>query len=266
MRKRSVLIIVFGIIFVLLFSFGSTLKQNYCLPILMYHSVNPEAKKGNLLAVTPETFEKQMHFLKALRYNVVPLEEAARLIREKQKVPARTVVITLDDGYRDNYVHAFAVLKKYNLPAAIFIIVNEVGRSQADRLSWDEIKAMQGSGIISFGSHTMTHKYLEEIKSREELAREIFDSKGILEEKLGREVDAFSYPSGTFTPEMRRLVIEAGYKLAVATNPGKGFANDDVFALKRLRISSNAANLFVFWVESSGYYNFMRESKRKHKK
>lgn len=266
MRKRRVLITVFGVIFVLLFSFGSTLKQNYCLPILMYHSVNPGAKKGNLLAVTPEIFEKQMHFLKALRYNVVPLDYAAGLIREKKKVPPRTVAITLDDGYRDNYAHAFPVLKKYNLPATIFIIINEVERGQGDRLSWEEIKDMRDSGIISFGSHTLGPEPLINIKSEEEVKKQIFDSKKILEEKLGGDIAAFSYPEGRFNDKIRQLVIDAGYKFAVATNPGKKIRNDDIFALKRLRISRNAANLFVFWVESSGYYNFMRESKRRHKK
>ena len=85
----------------------------------------------------------------------------------------------------------------------------------------------------------------------------------ILEEKLGRRINAFSYPAGRFNDRIRQLVMAAGYKLAVATNPGKKFADDDIFALKRLRISANSNNLFIFWVETSGYYNFMREHRHK---
>ena len=84
-----------------------------------------------------------------------------------------------------------------------------------------------------------------------------------MEEELGAEVNAFSYPEGMFNKIIKQLVMDAGYKLAVATNPGKKFSSDDIFVLKRLRISRNSNNLFIFWVETSGYYNFMREHRHK---
>ena len=263
MSRRRTLIAVFGAIFISALLFAGFIRQQYVAPILMYHSVNPNALPGNRLAVSVNTFERQMRFLKTHHYKVVPLEAIAGLIKDRKKTPPKTVALTFDDGYKDNYTYAFTILKKYNLPATIFIIVNEVGRPQSDRLSWDEIKAMQDTGLINFGSHTLTHKYLEEIKAEGELIKEVFDSKRILEARLGRKVNAFSYPSGRFTAAMRQMVIDAGYKLAVATNPGKCIPNDDIFALKRLRISSNAGNLFIFWVEASGYYNFMREQRHK---
>jgi peptidoglycan/xylan/chitin deacetylase (PgdA/CDA1 family) len=152
-------------------------------------------------------------------------------------------------------------LKRYGLAATVFVIVREIGRP--DRLSWDEIKEMQDSGLIVFGSHAIGPEPLINIKSEQELRNEIFDSKRILEEALGRPVNIFSYPGGRFNAETRELVIEAGYTLAVTTNPGKRYPNDDIFALKRLRISATSDNLFVFWLESSGYYNFMREHRHK---
>jgi peptidoglycan/xylan/chitin deacetylase (PgdA/CDA1 family) len=193
----------------------------------------------------------------------VPLEALAALLKEGKKIPPKTVTLTFDDGYKDNYTYAFHILKKYNLPATMFIIVNEVDRQKGDRLSWKQIKVMRDSGIIAFGSHCLGPEPLVNIKSKKELKREIFDSKKILEKKLNREVKSFSYPEGRFNAKIKQLVMDAGYKLAVTTNPGKGFPSKDVFALKRLRISSNAGNLFVFWVETSGYYNFMREWRRK---
>jgi len=69
----------------------------------------------------------------------------------------------------------------------------------------------------------------------------------------------FSYPEGRFDDKIRQLVIDAGYRLAVATHPGKYYPNDDIFALKRLRISENAKGLFVFWAETSGFYTFIKE-------
>lgn len=263
MFKRKRVIIALSIIFVLIISGIGFLKQSYVVPIIMYHSVEPQAKPENRLCVSAQTFKRQMRFLKSNHYNVLPLQEIAALIKEKKRIPPKAIAITFDDGYKDNYLYALPVLKEYNLPATVFIIINEVGRAQADRLSWDEIKEMQDSGVITFGSHAVGPDPLVKIESDEGLRREIFDSKKILEQKLGRTVFAFSYPEGRFNDKIRGLVIEAGYKLAVATNPGKNFADDDIFALKRLRMSENCRNLFVFWFETSGFYNFIRE--RRHK-
>jgi peptidoglycan/xylan/chitin deacetylase (PgdA/CDA1 family) len=263
MRKRKILIVILSITFVSVFFLVNFIKQNYVVPIIMYHSVNPCAVAENRIAVSVEGFECQMRFLKNNRYNVISLESLAALIKDKKKIPPQTLAITFDDGYKDNYTYAFPILKKYNLCATIFIIVNEVGRPQADRLSWDEIKIMRDSGIIAFGSHALGPEPLINIKSAGAIRKEIFDSKRILEEKLAKEVSAFSYPEGRFNDKIKKLVIDAGYKLAVATNPGKNFPNDDIFALKRLRISENAKNPFIFWVETSGFYTFMKE--RRHK-
>ncbi|MFH1888708.1 MAG: polysaccharide deacetylase family protein [Candidatus Omnitrophota bacterium] len=261
MFKRRFLIVLFAL---LIFALGSSavfIYGNYTVPIAMYHSVDPHALPQNRLALTPETFERQMRFLKNNNYNVLSLEPIAALIEEGKRVPHKTVSITFDDGYKDNYIYAFPILKKYNLPATIFIIIDEVGRP--DRLSWKEINEMRDSGIITFGSHTFGPEPLVNIKSEEEIRGQIFGSKRILEDKLGRPINAFSYPEGRFNDRIKQLVMEAGYKLAVATNPGKEFSDDDIFALKRLRISSNARNLFVFWAETNGYYNFMREHRHK---
>ncbi|MCM8795942.1 MAG: polysaccharide deacetylase family protein [Candidatus Omnitrophica bacterium] len=263
MSGRKICGISLIVLFALISGFVVFLSKQYVVPILMYHSVNPNALAENRLAVSVESFQRQMRFLKEHRYNVLPLEELARLIKEKKKIPRRTVAITFDDGYKDNYVYAFPILKKYNLAATIFIIVDEVGRPQGDRLSWDEIIKMRDSGLISFGSHTLTHKYLTEIEDEEDLRKEIFGSKRILEEKLAQPVNLFCYPGGNFNSFIRKLVIEAGYQYAVATNPGKNYPSDDIFALKRIRISSTANNLLVFWFEISGFYTFFKEHRHK---
>ncbi len=261
MSKRKVLIAVFGVIAAFLIFSVIFIRGKYVAPIVMYHSVTPSASPQNRLAITDATFERQMNFLKSRRYNVVPLETLAAMIKEKKKIPQKTISITFDDGYKDNYTYAFPILKKYNLPATLFIITDEVGRP--DRVNWDEVKEMRDSGLITVGSHALGPEPLINYKSRDEVKRQIFDSKKLLEEKLGREVNVFSYPEGRFTDWIRQLVIDAGYKCAVATNPGRRFASNDVFALKRLRISSNCHNLFVYWAETSGYYNLMREYRRK---
>jgi len=253
-KKRLIVVCSIIIAFVVL---ASGMGSQHMAPIIMYHSITPQAKVENRLQVSTSLFKRQMQFLKIHHYNIIPLEKLGEMIRDKQKIPAKTVAITIDDGYEDNYVYAYPVLKKLGFPATIFIVVNEVGRPNGGRLSWGQIKQMRDSGLITIGSHTLDHPYLPEVKSEEELKRQIFESKKILEEKLSTPVVAFCYPAGRFNAHIRDLVIQAGYKCAVATGLGRRFSNQDVYVLKRVRISE-ADNLFDFWAKISGYYNSFR--------
>jgi peptidoglycan/xylan/chitin deacetylase (PgdA/CDA1 family) len=143
-RIVFVILIVSGVLFL-----GSflVLRSNYTVPIIMYHSVNPvvENPAVHRLVVAPEDFERQMRFLKSHRYNVVLLSELARMLSSGRKLSPKTIAITFDDGYKDIYTYAFPVLKKYNLHATNFVIIDEVGRVLDDRLSWDQIKEMRDS-------------------------------------------------------------------------------------------------------------------------
>ena len=257
MFKRKKLIVVSGIVLIVAAIFFASIGSLYMVPIIMYHSVTPEAKVEDRIQISVNSFNRQMCFLKSHHYNVVPLAMVGEMIRDKKKIPFKTVALTFDDGYQDNYVYAYPILKKFGLPATVFIIVNEVGRPQGDRLSWDEIKKMQASNLIVIGSHTLDHPYLPEVKSEVELKRQIFDSKKILEQALGVGVDLFCYPAGSFNAHIKDLVIQAGYKLAVATGLGNRFSNQDVYLIKRVRVSETD-NLFDFWIKVSGYYNSFR--------
>ena len=261
-------VIKFGLAF-LLFSFFSfliwlgTVLSHYTVPILMYHYINNEEPLRSRLGVSPESFERQMRFLRERNYNVVSLEELADLIKNKKKMPPKTVAITFDDGYLDNYTHAYPVLKKYNIPAAIFVVINRIGKhlGNDDYMSWSQIRELSQSGLITIGSHSMNHPNLSEINLEEQLKEEIFDSKKILEKELNQEVKFFSYPFGGRSLDARRLVSLAGYKAALGTNFPKGYPGDDIYALKRLRISENCRNLFIFWVEASGFYTHIKEQR-----
>lgn len=268
-KRKAIVTAILIIVFLFTAAGVYFIRQNYVVPIIMYHQVLPNPDQGYRLAVSTQTFNRQMRFLKKHNFNVLPLEDLIRLIKEKKEIPSRTVVITFDDGYRDNYIYAFPVLKKYGLPAAIFLIVNEVGRVNSlgvpDRVSWQEIREMYDSGVITFGSHALGPEPLINIHSEEELKSQIFNSKSKLEKETGKKINIFSYPEGLFNTQIKQLVIDAGYIGAVATNPGKHSSSGDVFALKRIRISENAANMFIFTLEVSGFYTFVKEYKKYRK-
>jgi len=267
MPKAKKIVVIFSLVLVFLLALTiyavQSLSKHYAVPILMYHSVNPLAQKENRLAVTDELFERQMRFLKEHNYNVVKLEDLAGLLKAKKRIPPKTLAITFDDGYKDNFIYAYPILKKYRIPATIFIIIQEVGRVQNDRLSWIEIRQMHDSGLIAFGSHAVGPDPLYKMKSESDLRHQIFDSKKMLEERLGSEVTVFSYPEGMFDRHMQELVQAAGYKMAVATHPGSRFSNEDLFALKRQRISSRSGDGVVFWAQASGYYTFFQGKRHK---
>jgi peptidoglycan/xylan/chitin deacetylase (PgdA/CDA1 family) len=185
----------------------------------------------------------------------------AEMIAKKSKLPPKTVALTLDDGTEDNFLLAFPVLKEYGLKATIFLIYGQMDRP--GWLKWEEIKSMQESSLVEFASHTSAHAYLPGVSSEEALRKEIFDSKKALEEKLGRKVSGFSYPVGGFNPRVRQLVIDAGYSYAATVRPGKRFPDDDLFALKRIRVSHAPFWLISYWIKLSGYYTSILESRRK---
>jgi peptidoglycan/xylan/chitin deacetylase (PgdA/CDA1 family) len=263
MLKSKRLIIISIVMIALAAAIAGFIRLKYVVPVVMYHSVSEISEPKNRTHVSTAVFERQMLFLKKHHYNVLPLTKVAELIKNHQKIPAKTIAITFDDGYKNNYTYAYPILKKYNLPAVIFIILDEVGRPQGDRLDWAQIKEMQATGLITIGSHALGPEPLINYKSEEVLRRQIFDSKRLLQQNLGVPIEIFSYPGGMFNAAIRRMVIDAGYKLAAATNPGKDYPSDDIFAIKRLRISENAGNLFVFGVEISGFYTFMKEHRHK---
>lgn len=231
------------------------LKTAYVIPVIMYHSIDRN-DKSTKLSVSPESFERQMAFLRKHRYNVVGLDAITRYMERKEPIPPKTLAITFDDGFYNNYQYAYPVLKKYGIPATIFVIVDKVG--QPGYLGLDEMREMADSGIITIGSHTKTHPFLTGLGTAA-LGAELKDSKEALESALGAQVDSVCYPMGVYNDRVERLAREAGYLCAVATSPGPRKPNDDPYAIKRIKISRTSDNLFVFWFETSGYYTRVKE-------
>jgi len=106
--------------------------------ILLYHKVDYKAPPFFGVAVRPDVFEKQIRFLKRY-YKIVDLADLNQLEQLEQTFPSDLIVITFDDGYRNNYTHVFPLLKKYNVPATIFLATDYIGNNRLlwyDKLSW----------------------------------------------------------------------------------------------------------------------------------
>lgn len=235
------------------------MKTAYVVPVLMYHAIDHNDKETKL-SVSPDSFEKQMKFLHEHRYNVMKLDDLALLIKEKKNIPPKTIAVTFDDGFYNNYQYAYPALKKYNIPATVFVIVEKIG--QQGYLGWKEIKEMSDSGIVTIGSHALSHKWLPDMGTKQ-LKSELSLSKAMLEEKTGRPVNALCYPIGAHNERVKREASLAGYAYAVGTNPGKSSPSGDIYAIKRIKVSRTSDNLFVFSLETSGYYTWVKEHRNK---
>lgn len=212
--------------------------------ILMYHSIG----QGNLFFnVQPEYFIKQMAYLKNRQFKVISLKDLIeRLIRE-QPIPKKTVVLTFDDGYQDNYSNVWPVLKEHNFPATIFLIPGLVGQQPGDSpkiilkmLDWPEIQEMHQSGLVDFEPHTFTHQRLTRIDLAE-AEKEIRQSKKIIEERLHKTCEFFAYPAGQFNQEIIDLLRRLGFKAGLTTEPGLISRKTDLFRLPRQSVNSRTS-------------------------
>ncbi len=248
--------ITFVLIVILVSFFTLWVSYNYVVPVVMYHHVEPtEQQKAN--TTTPENFENQMAFLHEKGYQVITLDALIQAIKENRPLGKRTVVLTFDDGYENNYTYAWPILKKYQFPATIFIPSDFVDMD--GHLSLKQIKEMMAGGI-SFGSHSRTHVYLPDASV--DLQRyEIIESKHVLEKKLGVEIKHFAYPVGGFSDEIKEIVKKAGYESALATNRGFDRENKDVFEINRVRFSDKDNRADILLMKLSGYYNLFRKAK-----
>ncbi len=171
----------------------------------MYHSVRekPVNEDAAELSVRPAEFEKQLKFFKEKRM----ISLFASELKGRQSKHADYVVITLDDGYEDNYTQVFPLLKKYNCKATIFMITSLIG--QEGYLSAEQIREMTESGLVSVQSHTVSHEPLAlGDKVYEDVDRELGESKAALEAISGAAVDSVAMPNGSFDD----VVIEIAKK------------------------------------------------------
>jgi peptidoglycan/xylan/chitin deacetylase (PgdA/CDA1 family) len=262
---RAIVKVVIGLNIALAVFYFFWLYPRHTVPILTYHSFD---YTQGMLSVSPENFEKQMRYLKDKKFNVISLDELTEGIKKNKKFARATVVITIDDGYEDNFIYAYPVLKKYNFPAIIFLSTNYIGTS-GGFLNWSEVKEMSTHGI-SFGGHTKSHIYLPSTNEKDVLWDEIAGCKKVIEDNIGASVDYFCYPLGGFTEGTEVLVKKAGYKGACVTNRGDDILNQqDAYGLNRISVRnndpyfsfSNLIGAIRFRAKLSGYYNAFRKEK-----
>jgi len=230
-------------------------------PILMYHQIGRpvEGVPACRDSVSPERFERQIRSILDAGFRVIPLAALIEAQRDNRMSELRrSVVLTFDDGFRGQFVHAYPVLRRYRLPATLFMVAGYAGRYTFLRhlgledprsarggtpplawlpLSWDELKEMRRHGI-EIGSHSLSHRSLG-VLSDSEAAFEAHRSRRMLEEHLGAPIDLFAYPFGSpaygdFDPNLEEMLGAQGYAAACTTVIGRCAPGADLYAMPRI--------------------------------
>lgn len=189
--------------------------------ILMYHEIKNPASE---LSVPPVNFDKQMQYLHDHGFNVITLEDFYQFRIKNKPLPANPIIITFDDGYRDNYTNAFPILKKYGFKGTVFVITGSVGLK--NYLTWNMIREMYSSGLVDIGAHTVNHYILSKIPIADAQS-EISMSRSKIAKEIGVQPSFFSYPSGKNNPEVVKAVQQDGFNGAVIMGNGTKDNRDD---------------------------------------
>jgi peptidoglycan/xylan/chitin deacetylase (PgdA/CDA1 family) len=211
----------FGLIVIFLCCNLATAKDNQIdnqvkVPILLYHNFAPVAK--NTMTIQPDVFAAQMQWLKDNHYTVIPLKNLVDYLRGTGAAPQpKSVVVVVDDGYQSVYTLMQPIVKKYNIPVTLFIYTAVIAKNKSS-LTWDELQALQKTGLFTIQSHTVSHpnfkqekKHLSPEAYQKFIDDQFIDSKKMLEEKLGIKVDMLAYPFGIYDQDLEQHAQQDGY-------------------------------------------------------
>ena len=200
------------------------------IPILTYHRF-AESCDSNM-CMPRKTFERQMQYLSDNDYHVITAEQLVAFLEYREGLPKKSVLITMDDGYRSVYNIAYPILKKYGYTATLFIYTDFVGVSKM-AVTWKQLKEMKANGFM-IGSHTIGHSDLTRPQEGEpeqvfldRIKNELYGSKKILDQKLAQNTSFLAYPFGYYDQRSMQVAKKAGYKVAMSVKRGGNpfFAN-----------------------------------------
>jgi peptidoglycan/xylan/chitin deacetylase (PgdA/CDA1 family) len=237
------------------------------LTVLMYHKIN--ASPLNSISVSPVLFAEQMEYLSD-RYQVIDVDTVLRCISNGYEFPENAVLLTFDDGYRDNLIEAYPVLKKHGFRALLFIPTDFPGAKGLPHdakipppnptLTWQEIQSLHG--VFEIGSHGCSHASLSSL-SPDEARAEIVRSREILQSKLGVPIRAFAYPTGTpadYNASLEEEVRAAGYELCFTTVPKVNTGDFNPLAICRYNVEDFGMTYFKLIMDGSSDLLSLKET------
>lgn len=201
-------------------------------PVLYYHSIDPS--ESNEVILSPQKLRAQLQYIKDSGYTTLTMTELNDYISKHTPIPEKSIVITFDDGYKDNYTNAFPILKELDMKATIFVITSVI--DDGYYLSKNEIKELSDYGI-DIQSHTVKHLHLNTLSYEEQL-KELKASKETLEAITNKPVISVAYPFGDHDENTLKAAKASGYTLGFLTDKGLAKPTSQSISLNRIYVSS----------------------------
>jgi peptidoglycan/xylan/chitin deacetylase (PgdA/CDA1 family) len=219
---------------------GNAEKEVVC---FIYHRFNDSRYPStNTKALD---FEFHLEYLKTHGFTVLTFSDAIRYLKDNSPVK-RVAVITIDDGYQSFYKHGLPLLKRYHMPATLFINPKTVGAG--DYMRWEDLQKCMDQNI-EIGNHTHSHDFFLDLPAARRydiFKNEIAQSQDIILKNLAIVPEAFSYPYGEFDLQMKQIVKDAGFIAAAAQNSGVIYGEGDIFQCPRFPMSEAYASKELF--------------------
>ncbi len=208
------------------------------IPILMYHYLSIPPADADIyrqdLSVSPDLFAAHLDRLSEEGYTTISLYDLMRHLNAGTALPEKPVIITFDDGYRDNYENAFPLLKARKMTATFFVVTDFIDEERPAYLSWDMVREMLAGGM-SIESHGRNHVSLAD-KDTDYLVWQALGSMETIEFELGQRPRFVSYPAGEYDQRTIAVFESANYWAGLTTEQGMEQHSDDPFRLERIRV------------------------------
>ena len=231
------------------------------IPVLMYHSISNDKSH---LSVSVNNFENQLEYISKSGFNSISFNEIHKNIN-------KPIIITFDDGYKDNIINALPILKKYNFVSTCFVVSDFIGGSN----KWDEghksyvyKELLTKNDLVewlshgmSIGSHGKSHLSLTTLNEAQ-IKHEIYKSKNIIQDFIGSNIDSFSYPFGQINNFSASTVKEV-YKFGVTTVRSRfNTLKHKNFYIPRIHMSNDLTRFKIFFKLKTFYEDIKYNEKQ----
>lgn len=214
-------------------------EKNLRIPILLYHEITEEAPERSMayMHTTKENFEKQIAGLLEYGYTVISYNDLIAYNNGEKALPEKVVLIDFDDGYVGNYLYAFNIIKKYNVPISIYVVDDLVGTP--GYFNWEQAKEMSDSGLVSINTHGKTHIFYNK-ESKETLVNHIEYAHSVIEKNLGKSVTkVFTYPYGAYTDEELDALKQSGFIQNLTNDEINNSNSLNLYGLSRIYVMNH---------------------------
>jgi len=223
-------------------------EEGIKLPVLMYHAILSDSRRAGEYVITPQAFRKDMEYISEAGYETVTMEDIIAYVKNGSSLPEKPIMITFDDGYYNNYLHAYPILKEFGMKAVISIIGAETDKYSLDpephenysHCTWDMLREMQESGVMELQSHSYDMHHIERghmgigkktgeklVAYRTRLYTDLSRMQNRFTQELGSCPNTFTYPFGCAPADSKPVLEELGFQASLGSQEKTFYVTKD---------------------------------------